>query len=95
MNRIKFLFLVLFLPFSVKAFVADSSKKVYSSNVVHWLKLEDTHNDTLTFHNLDTTANGFQNFNPIHTNPYDNARIYLGNLGLATKSIVFQEPEIS
>ena len=92
MNRIKFLFLVLFLPFSVKAFVADSSKKVYSSNVVHWLKLEDTHNDTLTFHNLDTTANGFQNFNPIHTNPYDNARIYLGNLGLATKSIVFQEP---
>lgn len=91
MNRFKFLFLVFIIPFSANAFVADSSKKVYSSNVVHWVKLADTHADTLSFHNLDTTANGFQNFNPIFTNVNDNARIYLGNLGLATKSIVFQD----
>lgn len=89
MNRLKILFFLFVLPFCSFAFPADSTKKVYSSDVVHWLKLSDTHSDTLTFHNLDTTANGFQVFNPIHTNVNDNARIYLGNLGLATKSIAF------
>lgn len=74
-----------------KAFVADTTKKVYASNAVHWLKIGDLHTDTLSFHSLDTTADFFQNFNLIHRNLNDNARLYLGNLGLASHSLVFQE----
>lgn len=92
MNRFKFLLLLFLLPSSLKASVADTTKKIYSSNVVRWLQQTDTHADTLTFHTLDTTANGFQNFNPIFSNPKDNVRIYLGNLGTASKSIAFQDP---
>lgn len=91
MNRIKFLLLIIVFPLSSFAFLADTAKKVYSSNVVRWLQQVDTHADTLTLHSLDTTADRFQNFNPIFSNVNDNARIYLGNLGLATKSIAFQE----
>lgn len=92
MNRFKFLLLLFLLPSSLKASVADTTKKIYSSNVVRWLQQTDTHADTLTFHTLDTTANRFQNFNPIFSNPKDNIRIYLGNLGTASKSIAFQDP---
>jgi hypothetical protein len=73
------------------AFAPDTVQKVRASDGVKWLKIEDLHTDTLSFHSLDTTANGFQNFNPIHTNVNDNARVYLGNLGLATHSLIFSE----
>ncbi len=92
MNRFKFLLFLFLLPYSLFASVADTTKKIYSSNVVRWLVQSDTHADTLTFHGLDTTAKAFQNFNPVFSNTKDNARIYLGNLGTATKSIAFQDP---
>ncbi len=91
MNRVLFFLSLCLFSLGANAFVADSSKVIYSSSAVHWVKLADTHADTLTFHNLDTTANNFQIFNPIHTNINDNARIYLGNLGLATTSLIFQD----
>jgi hypothetical protein len=90
-NRVLLFLSFCLFSFGAKAIVADSSKVIYSSSGVHWVKLADTHADTLTFHGLDTTANSFQIFNPIHTNINDNARIYLGNLGLATTSLIFQD----
>ena len=91
MKRIIFLSLGAVFSLNVFAAVPDSTRKVYASDAVKWLRIDDLHTDTLTFHSLDTTANGFQNFNPIHTNPNDNARIYLGNLGLTTHSLLFAE----
>ncbi len=68
---------------------ADTTKKVFTANSVRYVQLKDFHTDTLTFRSLDTSAFGFQNFNPIHA---DNVpRFYLGNLGLAYKSFLIEE----
>jgi hypothetical protein len=91
-NRLCLFCLFTLFALQIRASAPDSVRKIHASNGVKWLKLDDLHADTLSFHSLDTTANGFQNFNPIHTNEQDNARLYLGNLGLATQSLIFTEP---
>jgi hypothetical protein len=84
-----FFFLGQLLPILLFANAADTSLKVYDSRSVRYLYQRDTHDDTLQFRALDTTSLGFQNFNPIQA---DNVpRLYLGNLGLAYKTIVLEE----
>ncbi len=91
MNRFCFFCLLTLFALQAQASTPDTVRKIYASNGVKWLNVDDLHSDTLSYHSLDTTANGFQNFNPIHTNINDNARVYLGNLGLATHSLIFSE----
>lgn len=91
MNRFFISFFLLIASFSSSAFNADSVRKVYASNAVNYLLIDDLHSDTLSFRKIDTSANFFQNFNPIYANESDDARIYLGNLGTATKSLLLRE----
>lgn len=83
--RVAITFFIIF--FSSRIVLADSTT-TYTTNTVRYVQLNDFERKALNYHSLDTTLDGFQRFNPILSDGLP--RIYLGNLGTAYQSLLFE-----
>jgi hypothetical protein len=85
---VRILTVFLFIIFFNVDVHADSTK-TYTASTVRYVSLKDLSADTLSFHIIDTSIDGKQNYNPVFRDK--EPRIYLGNLGTAYHPLFFKE----